>query len=119
MGFLLLMFLAALILSVGALAIGVFSRGWRDIRTQFSLVLLACLFLSFAIGYGMVCYDPYWIDNEVEEFIEWGDRWSWAMMYAGLLQVVIIPIGLMVYGYRREKTKSKREGAPDSFNEST
>ena len=107
MGLLSLLFLATLVLSLLVFAIGVLSRGWRDVRTQVGLVLLLCSFVSFAIGYGMVCYDPYWIDNDVKEFIHWGDRWSWAMEFGGLLQLIVIPFGLVAYGYWHRKNNPR------------
>ena len=73
--------------------------GLRDFRTKVSVVVLVCLFLSYAVGLGLIYNDPHFIDNGSEEFIEWRFRWSWAIMLAGYWQFAIVPTGLMVYGF--------------------
>jgi hypothetical protein len=92
-------FPAAVAASLIGFVIWAFRFGQSDFRTQASLVTLVCLFMSFALGFGLVCYDPHFIDNGSEEFIEWRFRWSWATMFAGVWQFAIVPIGLAVYGY--------------------
>ena len=95
------MFSIAVVVALLALILCAVRFGRGDFRTQASVVTLVCLFVSYGVGLGLVCYDPHFIDNGVEAFIEWRFRWAWGIMFAGLWQFAIVPVGLAVYGYWR------------------
>ncbi|CAB3915431.1 hypothetical protein [Achromobacter anxifer] len=62
-------------------------------ETRRWLYATACVLLSYLIGLGLICHDPYFDDNGLPEFIPWRFRWAWAWIYAGLLQFAVVPCG--------------------------
>ena len=73
--------------------------GYRDSRTRLCAVTLICLVVTFALSFGLCCYHPYYIDNGSEEFMDWRDRWVWAMWVASLWQFAIVPLGVIIYTF--------------------
>jgi len=67
--------------------------GLKARQTRLWLYATGCLLLTYLIGLGAVCHEPYFDDNGVLEFIPWRFRWAWAWIYAGLLQFAVVPCG--------------------------
>ena len=98
-----LIFPASVLLAIG----GGFFCGIRYGRGSFEfrlcLLSLAYLLLSYVSGFVAVCFHPYWIDNQVEEFIPLSERWSWAFMDAAVFEVLLCPLLIIGYSILRSR----------------
>ncbi|CAB3811534.1 hypothetical protein IB259_12170 [Achromobacter sp. ACM04] len=100
------LFAASLLISLAAGAVHGRRHGWKAPATRRWLFVAGCLVLSYLVGLALVIHDPYFDDNGVPEFIPWRFRWTWAWLYAGLLQFAVVPSGLALRRLARRKTAS-------------
>jgi hypothetical protein len=72
-------------------------RGQYPFVAKVCIFSLICLLLAYVASLILVCADPHWIDDGVEEFIPWRYRWSWAALYASFLELILFPLWLGGY----------------------
>jgi hypothetical protein len=55
--------------------------------------------IVYALAVAVECVNPYWIDNGAKEFIPLADRWLWAIVTGGSVELVCLPlwIGYLVW----------------------
>lgn len=49
-----------------------------NLRQRIILIVVSYAFIVYVFSYVVVCIDPYWYDNTVQEYIPWEQRWGWA-----------------------------------------
>jgi hypothetical protein len=98
-----LIFPASVLFAVGSGFFCGLRYGRRSFEFRLCLLALAYLFFSYVSGFVAVCFHPYWIDNEVGEFIPWSERWSWAFLGATAFEVVLCPLLLLGYSILRSR----------------
>lgn len=49
-----------------------------NLRQRITLIVVSYAFIVYVFSYVVVCIDPYWYDNTVQEYIPWEQRWGWA-----------------------------------------
>ena len=98
-----LIFPASVLLAVGAGFFCLVRYGRGSFEFRLCLLSLAYLFVSYAAGFIAVSFHPYWIDNEVEEFIPLSERWSWAFLDATFYEGVLCPLLLIGYSILRSR----------------
>jgi hypothetical protein len=107
---LLFAFPVSVLLALAATALSWHQCGHRAQPTQRCWAVLIGLGLSYLVALALVCADPYFTDNEVEEFIAWPQRWGWALMVASVLQWVLVPITLVAQHYLRREMSAIQSG---------
>ena len=79
-----------------------------NLRQRIILIVVSYAFIVYVFSYVVVCIDPYWYDNTVQEYIPWEQRWGWAfflwfpyVFWGSPLLLAII--ALTVYLFRRSQ----------------
>ena len=98
-----LIFPASVLFTVGCGFFCGIRYGRVSFEFRLCLLSLAYLLLSYVSGFVAVCYHPYWIDNEVEEFLPLSERWSWATLDATVFEVVLCPLLFVGYSILRSR----------------
>ncbi len=96
-----LIFPASVLLAIGGGFFCGFRYGLDSFEFRLCLLSLTYFLLCYISGFVAVCFDPYWINNEVEEFITLPERWSWAVFNAAIFEVVLCPLLLVGYSILR------------------
>lgn len=96
-----LIFLASVILAFSSSALCILRYGRGSFTFQHCLLLLAYLLLCYVAGFIGVCFNPYWIDNEMKEFIPLSERWSWAFPGATLFEIIFCPLLILGCSFLR------------------
>jgi len=91
----------SLIALVGWFFYAYWSRGWvfpndKGFKRCF-IYLCSC----YILGFILVAADPTWIDNGVEEAIPNENFWTWAILWASVVEVFTLPVLGMVLLFKR------------------
>ena len=100
---LLFIFPASVLLAIGSGFFCGFRYGRNSFEFRLCFLSLTYLLLCYISGFVAVCFDPYWIDNEVEEFITLSERWSWAILHATVFEVILCPLLIVGYSILRSR----------------
>lgn len=96
-----LIFLASVILAFSSTAFGVLRYGRSSYEFQLCLLVLVYLLLCYFAGFIGICFNPYWIDNEMKEFIPLSERWSWAFPGATVFEIIMCPLLILGCSFLR------------------
>ena len=88
-------------------------KGWTSSPFRTCLLFFAYLVICYVIGFAAVCMHPYWEDNGVEEFIPMRDRWTWAILFASVFEVILSPAlwAISWVIHRKSTSASARQSA--------
>ena len=74
-------------------------------KNQYARFILIGLAITYFVSLSIVSWDPYFDDNGRTSFIEWSQRWIWAIPIASLCQLIIVPVTLVIANYLSRKHK--------------
>ncbi len=105
----LLAFPLFVVLSFGCLVLS-YSRRFPVLRASrpFWWSIFIGLFVTYLVSLAAVFANPYWIDNEVEERIEFPAHFGWALFCANFYQLIIVPVSVGVFMTRKLMSRTKR-----------
>jgi hypothetical protein len=98
-----LIFPASVLPAVGVGFFCFMRYGRASFAFRLCLFFLGYLLLSYVAGFISFSLHPYWIDNEVEEFVPWAGRWSWAVFDAAFFEIVLCPLLLLGFFLLRSR----------------
>ena len=62
---------------------------------------LAGVGLAYGLGVLAVSLDPYYVDNGSRAFIDWPERWVWALEWSGWIGLGLVPLAVIFVRWRK------------------
>src|SRR5689334_19714555 len=82
------------LVAAGILLLSIFRRSWRHLRRTATLLFVVHTALIVP-AFVFISLDPYWYDNGAKEYLEFGERWLWALFVLAFFEPIVGP-GLFV-----------------------
>lgn len=82
--------------ATGLVLVSILRRDRRHLRKAATILFLLHTAI-FVFAYVEVSLDPYFDDNGSREFIRLEDRWFWALLLAGLIELIAGPVLFLGY----------------------